>query len=404
MTDEKRLKRQAWVIMLIVFFAGIALAWAQNKVVPVIADVQTNLNVSKAVAGWISSIFSVMGIVLAFPAAGMLRKMGVKNTGLLAIGATLVGTVLGLLANTSAILMASRVIEGFGVGLIAVLAPAIITMWFPPEKRGLPMGIWGAWQMVAQSGTFLLVGGISGLFGGWKGMWWFGLILVAIAVLLYAWQVKVPPTGHNHADLEDASVNMFKVLKYPSVWMLTLVAFFFCVACFGWCTWAASYWSEVGGLDFDFANSIVGWIYMAEIFIVILEGFILDKIKSRKRFGVIMSALYGILLFFAFTFHAPWWILTFAILYPWLEGAICTVFWTICPQATPDPRLAAAALAMLVIGMNAGMVAGPPLAGMLIETTGWTIASIVIGVAGLLCAVFFGLTQLYSPQGEKIKG
>jgi len=333
-----------------------------------------------------------------------MRKMGVKRTGLLAIGATIVGTLVGIFASGLPLLMISRVIEGFGVGLISVLAPAVITMWFASEKRGLPMGIWGAWQMVAQSGTFLFAGSILDLFGGWIGMWWVGLILLVVSIALYAWKVTVPPAEHNHADLEDSSVNMLSVLKYRSVWMIALVALFFTIACFGWVTWAATFWSEVGGLDFAFANNIIGWIYVAEIFIVIGEGYLLDKIKSRKKFGVIMGALYGLLLFTAFIFSAPPWILAFAIMYPFLEGAICTVFWTICPQTTPEPRLGAAALAVMVIGMNIGMVLGPPIAGAMIDSFGWTSASIVIGVAGLLCAVCIGLTQLYNKEGEKIKG
>ena len=171
-------------------------------------------------------------------------------------------------------------------------------------------------------------------------------------------------------------MSIFEVFKYRSVWMIMLVAFFFCLACFGWVTWQATYWTEFAGLDFDFANNIIGWVYVAEIFIVIGEGAILDKIKSRKRFGIILSALYGILLFFAF-FNTEWiGILIFAIIYPFLEGAVCTVFWTITPQTTPKPALAAAALAALSIGMNAGMMIGPPLAGAIIENLGWGAGSI----------------------------
>ena len=178
----KSLKGRAWAIMLIVFLAGIAMAWAQNKVVPVIDIVQVQLNVGMSVAGWISSIFCVMGIVLALPAAGMMRKMGVKASGILALGATIVGTLIGIFAPNEVILLISRVIEGFGLGLISVIAPAVISMWFRPEERGLPMGIWGAWQMVAQAGTFLFAGNILGLFGGdWKGLWWVGLILLIVS-------------------------------------------------------------------------------------------------------------------------------------------------------------------------------------------------------------------------------
>lgn len=403
-TEPKSLRTKAWVIMLIVFLAGIALAWAQNKVVPVIDVVQIDLSLDMTTAGWVSSIFSVMGIVLALPAAGMVKKMGVKLTGILALGASIIGTLIGIFAPNAAILMVSRVIEGFGVGLISVLAPAVISMWFAPAGRGLPMGIWGAWQMVAQAGTFLFAGNIIGMFDGWMGMWWVGLILLVISIALYAWQVRKPPAEYNYADSEDTDVSIFEVFKYRSVWMIMLVAFFFCLACFGWVTWQATYWTEFAGLDFDFANNIIGWVYVAEIFIVIGEGAILDKIKSRKRFGIILSALYGILLFFAF-FNTEWiGILIFAIIYPFLEGAVCTVFWTITPQTTPKPALAAAALAALSIGMNAGMMIGPPLAGAIIENLGWGAGSIWIGISGLLIAVFFALTQLYGENGEKIKG
>lgn len=402
--EKSKMKRKAWIIMLIVFLAGIALAWAQNKVVPVIDVVQVDLDLDMATAGWVSSIFCVMGIVLALPAAGMMRKMGVKLTGILAIGSTIVGTVIGIFAPNAALLMVSRVIEGFGLGLISVLAPAIISMWFAPEKRGLPMGIWGAWQMVAQAGTFLFAGNIIGAFGGWKGMWWVGLILLVISIVLYVMEVKAPPADYNHADSEDSSVNMLSVFKYKSVWMIMFVAFFFCMACFGWCTWQATYWSEVGGMDFDLANNIIGWVYVAEIFIVAIEGYILDKIKSRKRFGIILSMLYGFLLFFAFFNHEWIGVLIFAIIYPFLEGAVCTVFWTITPQTTPKPSLSAAALAVLVIGMDAGMMLGPPVTGAIIENFGWAAGSIEIGICGILIAVFFALTQLYSEKGEKIKG
>lgn len=401
----KSLKGRAWAIMLIVFLAGIAMAWAQNKVVPVIDIVQVQLNVGMSVAGWISSIFCVMGIVLALPAAGMMRKMGVKASGILALGATIIGTLIGIFAPNEVVLLISRVIEGFGLGLISVIAPAVISMWFRPEERGLPMGIWGAWQMVAQAGTFLFAGNILGLFGGdWKGLWWVGLILLIGSIVLYAIMVTKPPAEYNHADSEDTSVSMFEVFKYKSVWMMLFVSFFFCMACFGWCTWQASYWAEQGFVDMDTANSIIGWIYVAEMIIVVFEGALLDKIKRRRTFGIILGALYGILLFTAFTLTNNFAVtIVYAIIYPFLEGAICTVFWTITPQCTPKPQLAAAALSVLVIGMDCGMLIGAPFTGFMVETFGWAAASIEIGICGLLIALFYFLVKLYDENGNVIK-
>lgn len=72
---------KAWMIVLALFITGIAMAFAQNKVMPIIGLVQTDLSVGAGVAGWISSIFTLMGIVLAFPAVGLVRKWGIFKSG-----------------------------------------------------------------------------------------------------------------------------------------------------------------------------------------------------------------------------------------------------------------------------------------------------------------------------------
>lgn len=125
-------------------------------------------------------------------------------------------------------LFISRIIEGLGLGVIAVVAPALISMWFPPEKRGLPMGIWGAWQMVAQSATFFL-GEYLTLDYGWQGMWWFGVSLCLLSFILYGLKVASPPGELNYADVETVDVSIWEGFKSPSVWLLAgAVLFFLC--------------------------------------------------------------------------------------------------------------------------------------------------------------------------------
>lgn len=52
------------------------------------------------------------------------------------------------------------------------------------------MGIWGSWQMVAQGGNFFFAIVLTASFG-WKGMWYFGLILLAAAAVLYLFVVDI---------------------------------------------------------------------------------------------------------------------------------------------------------------------------------------------------------------------
>ena len=138
MTD----KRTAWTVMVVVFIASIAVAANRFKVPPVLPVLMDELQVGMVTGGWLMSLSSVAGIVLAIPVAFLLTRIGLKFTGLVALGCALAGAVVGALATGTTAMLLGRVIEGISVALIAVLAPTTISLWFPPRERGIPMGIW----------------------------------------------------------------------------------------------------------------------------------------------------------------------------------------------------------------------------------------------------------------------
>lgn len=98
-------KRQAWLVMLSAYLAGIAVALNQFKVPPVMQVLVNQLNVDLTTGGWLMSSFAVAGVILGIPAAIVLRKFGPKGSGLAALGCTVLGSVIGALANGPAILL-----------------------------------------------------------------------------------------------------------------------------------------------------------------------------------------------------------------------------------------------------------------------------------------------------------
>lgn len=148
-------KKAAWNASLSVIFCGVSIAVLQNKVVPCLDAIQAEFSLSNATGGWLSSLFSVTGIVMAFPAALIVGRFGVKRTCLVSLLAGCAGTLLGMTAVTAPWLIVSRVLEGVGAGLITVAAPMTISAWFPPEKQSFPMGLWASWQLVARAGAVL---------------------------------------------------------------------------------------------------------------------------------------------------------------------------------------------------------------------------------------------------------
>ena len=402
-SKQQKFSSFAYVILFVVFFTGIVFCWSQYKVTAVIPTIITDLNISAAAAGWIMGAFNLCGVILAFPGLILLRKWGVKKAGLIAVVVGAIGTILGYFANEEILLIGSRVIEGFGIGMISVIAPTVITMWFPLKKRGFPMGLWSSWQMVAVAAAFLFSIGISNAFGTWKGMWIVGIILFVVAFVLYALFVKSPPDNQNYADSEDTSVKLTSVLKYASPWIVCIGGLGFGIACTVFVTWVATFWITMGGLDLATANNFIVLVFVGEIVWCIVAGLALNKIRRRRYFIVVAAVLYAIVYFLAFTLHTFPGIVFVVVTYALIEGCFTAAMWTLIGQTVPDYRLTGGAIAMYTIAINLGMVIGAPLAGALVDMGSWTGVAILSCVTQLVAAIAFAALKLYDEKGRVAK-
>jgi MFS family permease len=145
--DYVTTRHKAWAVTLAVYLAGIAAA-NRFKVPLVLEILMADMKVDMSTGGWFMSVFSIAGLALAIPAAVLLTSLGLRSTGLIAVGCTVVGAVIGAMAPGVPGLLVGRVIGGVSVGLLAVVAPAAISLWFEPHVRGMPMGIWATWVPV----------------------------------------------------------------------------------------------------------------------------------------------------------------------------------------------------------------------------------------------------------------
>ncbi len=396
---EKRSTTTAWVIVAIAFLGGVALACAQNKVPPVIDVVMLGFGIGETDAGWLTSVFTIMGMITALPASWLLQKLGAKRIGVISLVCCAVGSAAGAFCTDFWMLLATRVVEGVGVGMIAVVGPALIAMWFPAEKRGLPMGVWGSWMMVAQTLLFCFGGGIASAWG-WQGVWWFVFGLCVIALVLYQWRVREPSGDMpNHAAGEESEEFHFgEGLKSGSTWILTLCGLIFNFCCFGFATYISLYWAQTfyGG-DMAASNQWIAIMYALEVPVVIFLGWVMNHIRlgRRKFMGVIGFALYTFILFVCFRMDDPAMILPFIIIYPFLEGAIPTTYWTLVASTAKKPEYAGTSIGILNIGLNAGVLLGSPVTGFFIEHFGWAAATWPLAIASVVGAVLFVFVKTY---------
>jgi len=135
----------AWLTLVLLLLFSVAAPLNQFKVPPIMPILMDALGISVSGAGLLMSVYAITGLILALPSGFILQRFGFKVTGLLAGVSVVSGAVLGALSRDLNVLLVSRVIEGVGTCLVAVLAPAIIARWFGVEQRGAAMGVWSAW-------------------------------------------------------------------------------------------------------------------------------------------------------------------------------------------------------------------------------------------------------------------
>jgi MFS family permease len=360
-----------------------------------------DLHMDMTTGGWLMSAFAVAGIVLGIPAAFILIRLGPKLAGLIALGCTILGSIIGALATGSTVLLSGRVIEGIGLGLITVIAPTVISMWFPPEKRGLPMGIWASWVPVGSFIMYNLAGPLLRSFG-WQSIWWCGALFALIAFVIYAVVVSAPPATDTVQEQAPASKGTFgKLLFNPNSWILALVFATFNFAFLAYATWAPTYFNESLSVDLVTASFYASLMSLAVIPATIIAGWVLDH--TRKRYLVLTAALAisGLLFVLSFQLNSANAIVPFMLVLGLVGGFIPTATFTLAPETMPDPRFIGLALGIVSVGQNLGMFFGPPIVGSAIAGGNWAagILPLLISLAiGVVASIVLRARQAHTAE------
>ena len=162
-----------WVVLAVTFLAGFTAPANMAKVTALAPVVMQTFGFGPDTLGWVIALFYVLGFVMAFPTAGLINKLGIRNVVLIAIGCAAVGSAMGALTENVTVFMVSRFLEGAGMGVMGVAGASAIAPWFAPEKRGFPLGIWAMWVALAMCICPVLYGYVVDTLAlPWQTVWW----------------------------------------------------------------------------------------------------------------------------------------------------------------------------------------------------------------------------------------
>ncbi len=367
--------RQAWIVLIVLLLFSIAAPLNQFKVPPIMPVLMEAFSLTVGRSGLLMSVYALTGLALALPAAFIFGKLGSRRTALLAGGSLAVGAALGASSTSLNGLLTSRVIEGIGTSFIAVMAPAIIGLWFVERRRGTAMGIWSAWVPVG-SLAMLVLGPALAESAGWRAVWWFGAAYAAATTILFLIVVKPAPRVVNGGETLPAGPppKATQVLRNRNVWLLAISFALFNAAVISVATFMPTFLNLQRGLPLRQAALMFGLVNLTGMFSSPVGGILSDRIGSRRT--VYLAG------FLALTIILPLMgTMSLAILPVWIlmqgafGGLVPPNIFAAGVEAAGDERLGGMAMGVIQFGQNIGMLVGPILFGALAESAGgWPVA------------------------------
>ena len=281
--QKEKVSGRAWGSLILVWVASIMAPLAQFKVTPLASFLMAEYGFDISTFGLLMSSMSFIGIILAFPAAYITGKLGPKKSILISLFVLIVGTIIGAVAPSTEVLLFSRVLEGFGLAFMGISAPSAITVWFPPSRRGFPLGLWSAWVPVGIVVALNVAPRIAQTFGV-SAVWWADAILTCVVTIAFACFYKLPEgISEDHFVIKGSAHEVINLTFTPSIWVLGIAFFsFHVVGTTMLNTYYPTYLQQTYSMQAVEASQITSYHTMLCIFTNPLGGILFEKTRRPK--------------------------------------------------------------------------------------------------------------------------
>lgn len=174
-------KRSLIFVNLVV--SGIATSILSTAMTTALPKVVEYFSVSTAVGQWVTSGYSLaMGMVMPLTAF-LITRFPTKRLYLAGIGCFIAGILLSIFGSSFGLMMAGRVLQACGNGVLLSAAQVVILTVYPGEKRGAMMGTYGLATTAAPIIAPTLAGLMIDAFG-WKSIFYLVLAIMSVSFVI----------------------------------------------------------------------------------------------------------------------------------------------------------------------------------------------------------------------------
>ena len=218
--DAAPVEREAWLRLAACTGAAALLQIDGTLITVALPAVGRSLDAGAGALSWVLATYFAAYAVTLFPGGRLVDRLGSRRLALAGLLLFAAGSMVGALAPSLGVLLASRVIQGVGAGLVSPAALAGAVSGFPPERRGAALGIWGAGSGIANM-LGPLLGGLLTVGLGWRANWW-ALVPLSAAAAVAIWAL-VPRSVHDDESPELGGLRQRVVAAAALVATLTFM-------------------------------------------------------------------------------------------------------------------------------------------------------------------------------------
>lgn len=363
----------AWVAIVA---AGVSAGLHLWKLPAALPLVQAEMGFSLLFAGVLLGVFQGAGILAGLPVSFLSELIGPRRILLAGMLFLVVGSVLGAVSTQTGVLLASRVLEGLGFILPAVVGPGLIRTHAPAASVNRAFGWWSSFQGIA-----ILTGLIGSAFflqvASWQALWLLmaGLSLVPVLLVLRC----VPADVHTGSRRAAAGLKRIGVtVRSGRVWIAGLVFACYTVQWTAVLGFLPTIYEQGGleGIGPGVLTAVVGG--MNAVGALATGGLMQRGVPARMliNLGFGLMALAGVL-----TFALDWswvsggmaWQLLCIILFSGAGAMVPTTLTRLAVELVPAGGSASATMGLMQQVFNIGNFAGPvAIAWLATATGGWS--------------------------------
>lgn len=374
-------------ILIIMFCSMVTASMCLNKVSPVMAQIKDSLNiVSETQAGLLISIFVISGMFLALPIGVIIEKTGIYKTGLIALSASLLGSLIGIIPAGYPLMLISRVVEGIGLMLLATIGPTVVAKTVSPKNyrmaNGLIMGFMAFGQLIMFNAAPRITE-----HGSWRNIWWLTAAWALVMLIIWFFTFRsfdIDKLQRNKPG--NTNILSSSVMKNGHVWLLGITLALYMIGKQGIITFLVHFLMEERGMDNTLTGFIVSLSCLIGLPIGILTGFVADRVGSCKKPIIVLSLFSAIVYCIMPSFPTGIYPII-VILYGIASMGIAGLIFSSIKDVIDKPEDMNMAVSIVNIFQWVGLFLSSVLFGFMLDLTGWNITFYVMGVLSVLAAV-----------------